>query len=149
MAGGSEWPCYTVISGKVWVMLHEDPLASGQRWYCNVCLSKYRPKFGVLVEFHVLKDVYFLLAEYPKQWNDTKHMNVEATVVASTPKELYDNILDVKPYTGCGSLTPAPRNEIRHGDGSGVFRFSDPEAVKRMPAWNWNDLADVTKVLTA
>ena len=83
-----------------------------------------------------------------KQWNDIKHMNVEATVVASTPKELYDRILDVEPYTGCGFLTPVPRNEIKHGDGSGVFRFSDLEAVKRMPAWNLNDLAN-SKVLAA
>ena len=109
-----------------------NPFASGQRWYCNVCLSKYKPKFGVLVEVHTRNNVFFLMAEYPKKWNDVQHTNVEASTPASTPKELYDRILAVEPYTGCGFLKPCPRHEIQRGDGSGVFRFADPEAAKKM-----------------
>ena len=74
-------------------------------------------------------------------------MSVEATTTASTPKELYDRIIAVEPYTGCGFLKPCLLSDIQRGDGSGVFRFADTAAVKKMPWWNWNDLANFTKTL--
>ncbi len=76
-------------------------------------------------------------------------MSVEATTTAATPKELYDKILAVEPYTGCGFLKPCPLNKIQRGDGSGVFQFADPSVLKNMPLWKWNDLANFTKVLKA
>ena len=104
---------------------------------------------GVLVEFHVQSSVYFLLAEYPKEWNDVKHMQVEATVKAATPEELYHRILAVQPYTGCGFLRAARRDEIMVGDGTGVFRFADPSVLATMPLWKWNDLVCFSKVLSS
>ena len=37
MSGGAEWPCCTVILTKDWARLHDDPLATKQKWYCKVC----------------------------------------------------------------------------------------------------------------
>ena len=103
---------------------------------------------GVLVEFHVKSSVYFLLAQYPRQWSDIKHLQVEATTPAATPQELYNRILAVQPYTGCGFLRAAQPGEVQVGDGTGVFRFADPSVLATMPEWKWEELVCFSKVLS-
>ena len=148
--GGPSWNrCYTVIGGKAWTRLHENPLQKGQRWYCVVCGNKYRTKYGVLVELRHGQDVYFLLAQYPKKWNDIKHMRMERDIPnCATPKELYDRIMAVKPYTGDGMLRPARQSEVQPGKSTeDAWKFANPEVIEKMPVWNWNDLANFSKVL--
>jgi hypothetical protein len=150
LGGGTEHACNTVIEGETWVRWHEDPLATGQRWYCPLCSTKYKTKFGVLVELHIAGSVYFLLAEYPKAWNDVKHMKVEFDFAkqVSTPKELYDKIMAVQPYTGDGFLRPAMPHEVLAGRSTdGIYRFADKAAFTGMAKWSWDDLASFTKVL--
>ncbi len=49
-AGGTEYPCNTVIEAMAWDRLKEEMEATGQRWYCKCCHAKYKTKYGVLVE---------------------------------------------------------------------------------------------------
>ena len=54
MSGGSSSPCCTVVESKKWLRMKEegeaDAWVAGQRWYCNCCTARYRPKFGMLNE---------------------------------------------------------------------------------------------------
>ncbi len=63
---------------------------------------------------------FSLLADYPRAWSDVKHLQAEATTPAATPKELYDRILAVQPYTGCGFLRAVRPGEVQVGGGAGV-----------------------------
>ena len=38
-AGGSGYECLTLILSPDWSRRYEDPLHSGQRWYCNCCTA--------------------------------------------------------------------------------------------------------------
>ena len=40
---GAGWgTCNTLIESKAWDTLHEDPMATKQRWYCGVCGTSTR-----------------------------------------------------------------------------------------------------------
>ena len=69
---GAGWPnCNTLIESKQWDRLHEDPNATGQRWYCCNCGAKYRTKFGVLIEWKINGIAHYLLAELPPPTSGT------------------------------------------------------------------------------
>ena len=57
--------CYTVISANAWKRKKEDPLATGQVWYCPVCCCRYRTSMGTLCEWRFGGQCYICLATYP------------------------------------------------------------------------------------
>ena len=75
LAGGSVWPCATVIRSDVWQRLHPDMSTTKQRWYCTECHAKYKTSFGVLIEM-VLRDMcLYALADFPPHHiEDAKRM---------------------------------------------------------------------------
>ncbi len=131
MAGGSAWPCGTVIISSAWSRMHQDPLATKQRWYCNTCHAKYKTSFGMVLEFIIQRRSYFLRIPFPpKGWSDIKKMAVERKYKAKTPEELLLLLPDVHPTT----------NEWMNATAEyGVYRF-DPKAFEQVPALVWDQL---------
>ena len=57
--------CWTVITANAWHRKFEDPLHTGQAWYCPVCRCRYKTSFGTLCEWRVGGKSYICLATYP------------------------------------------------------------------------------------
>ncbi|MFM7988700.1 MAG: hypothetical protein ACKPKO_56245, partial [Candidatus Fonsibacter sp.] len=57
--------CHTLILLKEWNSKHADPLATKQKWYCNICGTKYKTKHGMLIEIREVStsDVFHALAD--------------------------------------------------------------------------------------
>ena len=65
--------CLTMACSARWVRRHEHPAAKGQRWYCPVCDTRYRQKWGTLVELVVGGQSYWAKADMPPgNWWDFK-----------------------------------------------------------------------------
>ena len=59
----------------MWVRRFEDPLATKQRWYCKLCGTKYRCKFGVIVKNGL---AMYCKAGFPRDhMKDTKAVVIE------------------------------------------------------------------------
>ena len=85
--------------------MHDDPLLSGQRWYCPICEGKYKTRFGMVVELRDLdRTVYHALADCC----DPDDRDLKALVLedddrykdAKTPEDLYSMIPSVHPTEG-------------------------------------------------
>ena len=107
---------------------------AGQRWYCNCCTARYRPKFGMLVEVVADGATYWMLAKFPTDWHDVKWMSVEERHSgASSPAELFKMLEEVRRYMGDGMLRPALKSEIWKGTEDGVYKVVDPALLLSMP----------------
>ena len=98
---GAGWGnCNTLIQSKLWGRLHDDPMATGQRWYCRNCGGRYFTKFGVLIEWKLQGVAHYLLGELPPDhlW-DVKGMIIEARFGdnCGSPEELFKLIPDLVP----------------------------------------------------
>ena len=113
MAGPAWNPCCTLILSKQWNTLHDDHMASGQRWYC-MCGARYRPKFGVVVEFVFgPNDVRYCRAEFPDYTlKEIKLMQIEKQFGQTdmSPQEFYDAIPEVQPMDRGAFLQEIPTN---------------------------------------
>ena len=61
-SGGASNQCNTLILSKDWGRMKQDPLATGQRWYCKVCFARYAHKFGQVVEVSYKDQVFYFWA---------------------------------------------------------------------------------------
>ena len=108
--------CNTLIQSKLWETLHDDPMATGQRWYCRNCGGKYKTRYGVLIEWKLQGIAHYLLAELPPpHLLDVKGMIIEARFGENcgTAAELFELIPTMEPAstryfkarTGTGGMT--------------------------------------------
>ncbi|KAI4253179.1 MAG: hypothetical protein L6R35_007566 [Caloplaca aegaea] len=135
-AGHADWPCNTAMASKKWDIFHSDPMASKQRWYCKFCNSRYKTKFGVLVELKVHDEVMYVLADLPPDdLKDAKWMQIERRFKAfDTPQALYDALPEIQPLD-----TTHFFKEIAEG----VFRF-DGQLFEKIPKLEWYQLYNLT-----
>jgi len=99
---GREWGterCHTLTVSSRWHRLYQDPIASGQRWYCPVCTAKYEPANGVMVEVLIRGVAYYIKAPFPPDdIIDLKAMAVEKCHAgAQSPEELLKAIPEADP----------------------------------------------------
>ena len=104
-SGGTANQCRTLIPSGKWTRKKEDPLATGQVWYCPWCGAQYKTRFGVMIEF-INRDGerLFTRASFPpKHWQDAKWMSVERGMkdkTFDTPMDLLTQLPEVAPLTG-------------------------------------------------
>jgi hypothetical protein len=134
-SGGEEYPCNTLIASKDWRTLHDDPLATKQRWYCKECNAKYMVRFGVVIELLMGDDkLRYMQAELPPQGiMDAKFMTVEGmSGHVQTPQELYDKIKTVSPLAHVNTIAPTKN--------AGHFKFVGAVQMGSMPSMEWEQL---------
>ena len=110
-SGPAAAPCNTVIESICWDRLKDDPEATGQRWYCKCCLTRYRVVFGMLLEIIMDKSAMYCKSELPpKHIQDAKMMKIEEDFKPySTPKELLEALPTISPLDKKVFLPPANR----------------------------------------
>ena len=144
LSGGAEWPCYTVIPSKTWSTLHEDPLASKQRWYCICCGAKYMTRFGMIIELQIGSGFYYVKAEIPPDHTeDLRAMHLEETLKPKDPRDLFDKLKLVTPHQN-EILRPIKQAEVKEEVTRTKFDISAykilPEAYKQLPKFDWDQL---------
>ena len=137
-AGGKGNECFTLTLADEWDKLHDDPLATGQRWYCT-CGAKYKTKYGVLTELVIGKSAYYAMAEFPPQsLCDAKFMAIQEKFKrVSTAEELLASSPQITPSAIGSVLTP-------------TMKFGSYKINKAMfadlPSFNWFQLYNLSKV---
>ena len=115
LAGGSQYPCGTVMEASAWDRLHANPLQTKQRWYCNDCSAKYRTKYGVLVQVmlppcdaHPQGSTQWMRAEVPdRDHEDVRALHLEEVYDPASPEDLYNKVRkNAPPSTTDGMLRP-------------------------------------------
>ena len=126
--------CASMMLSSHWVRRAEDPLATGQRWYCRVCNARYKTNSGVLVEMVCQGEVTYLRADFPPdamqqvKWASVQRSHPDAV----TPTALLEAIPDAQPMTQSGFL--------RRKEGfTGVWTY-DHVALLSVPKLQWGTL---------
>jgi len=136
--------CGTVIISKIWDRLKEDPLATGQRYYCNCCNAKYRHASGSLLQIQVPgSDPAFCRATNPPRDNeDVKAMYLEDELDPTSPADLYNRIPEAIPHAEGTFLRQAELKEMYSSKMStyGVFKIIDVPAFEQMPLFPWEQM---------
>ena len=132
---GRKWGterCHTLTVSSLWNRLHQDPIASGQRWYCPVCEARYKPANGVMVEMLIQGVSYYIKAPFPTDdIIDLKAMAVETYHAgAQSPEELLKAIPEAHPL-GAEWLV-ATRYEGTYSYQEAVF--------EDIPSLDWNQI---------
>ena len=65
---------------------------------------------------------------------------------ARTPKELFNMLEEVRPYTDDGFLRPATQQECPAGSNEGVYKVTNIPLLKPMPVWTWDELLAFAKI---
>ena len=107
---GRKWGqerCHTLTVSSLWSRLHQDPIATKQRWYCPVCMAKYKTSNGVMVELMCNGETSYVKAPFPPDdIKDLKAMAVEKQHAGiNTVEELLQAIPEAHPV-GAEWLTP-------------------------------------------
>ena len=136
-AGGNT-PCNTVIQSKAWTRMKDNPLASGQRWYCH-CKARYRVAWGTLVEIFRDGVACYCLASLPSpNMQDIKGMMIEQRFKdVKTAKELYEAIPSIEPLAA-NAFTPIVGRP-------GMWRLEAMEEMDKRPRFEWNQLYNLPK----
>jgi hypothetical protein len=142
---GSAGFCGVITASKRW-LLHkpEDPLASGQRWYCPSCRARYRPKFGLLVELFEFTSGTrsYALAELDGDMMDVKGIDLEKKYgdTVNSPEEPYAALPDIMPVN-VDVFRPLRDEEYDYGAEKGYsFKVLDYDRMLTLPKWSWNQL---------
>jgi hypothetical protein len=141
-SGGSGEKCNTLTPNKDWKMMHADPLAEKQRWYCLTCGCRYKTTFGVVCELKLAnapKPVY-CFAEFPEQaMLDAKFSMVEegfANRGIQPAQELFDAIPKLKPLND---------SQILVANLPGRFKFVGVK-IEDLPVLEWFQLFNLCGV---
>jgi hypothetical protein len=128
-AGGVNNICWTMINSKNWTQFFEDPIADGQRWYCKVCLARYKTSFGVLIEIVQKHAVNYMMADYPPDSiGDVRAAAMEREHEnANTPAEL---------FAAVPNLVPAGKLLLRQID-KGVYSITSPGELLSCGTFKW------------
>ena len=136
MRGSVDHPCCTLILSKQWSTLHDDHMASPQRWYCS-CGARYRTKFGVVCEIVVgPNDVRYCRAECPDyDMKDIKFMTFEEQFGQRdmSPQELCDALPGFQPMNRGVFLQEIPTNP-------GHYHFDRNMFEDLGPMMEWHDI---------
>ena len=114
MAGGNMNRCGTAILSAKWRRLKEDKTATGQRYYCMVCGSRYKTSNGVLIEMKINKKCFYTLADIPHTGiEDLRSMIIESRFgkKARTPEELLEFAGNPIPFDDGVFLTPLAQDQ--------------------------------------
>ena len=137
-SGGASNQCNTLILSKDWERMKQDPLATGQRWYCKVCFARYAHKFGQVVEVSYKDQVFYFWALPPDiVVEDIRAMSYEATMEFNSSIDLYEAAIMAKPMTG----------EIikKHKYVGGVYKLMVP--VSDLPKLDWYQIFNMVGVV--
>ena len=131
-AGGCQ-PCNTVIQAQAWDRMKEDPLATGQRWYCH-CHAKYRTSWGVLMEIFKNGVACYCLADLPPENTfDVKGMLIQERYKhVKDAAELYKAIPRIVPLAR-DAFVPIPG---RHG----MWKLLAMKELEERPRFDWNHI---------
>ena len=133
--GHATAPCCTVIVNSLWDRLHDNPLATGQRYYCRQCGTRYLQKYGVMLEMLMKGQSMYARADFPPDsWQDVKALAVEERYAKGSDMNVdyfLDNLPEVHPM-GHEWMT-AKAGQL------GVYRC-DVETFTKLPLWQWDQL---------
>ena len=136
--------CGTVIASKVWDRLKDDPLASGQRYYCNCCNARYKHENGSLLEIQTpgCVPVFCRATNPPYDNQDVKAMYLEDELDPSSPEDLYSRIPEALPFADGTFIRQALKSELHNpqSDNYGVYRIVDVPSFKRMKRFPWEQM---------
>jgi len=135
---GRKWGeerCHTLTVSSLWNRLHQDPVASKQRWYCPVCQAKYKVTNGVMVELMCNGETSYVKAPYPPEnIADLKAMAVEKQHAGITSVEALLQAIPEAHPVGADWLTPTCFE--------GTYSYQ--EAVfDEVPMLDWNRIYSV------
>ncbi len=89
-----------MIQSKAWERLIDNPLATGQRWYCK-CGARFKTAWGQVVELQLRGETIYFRAAVPDHiFQDIRALSYESKYKPLTPLELYHMVPEVKPITG-------------------------------------------------
>ena len=137
IAGGSIYPCNTVIEATAWDRLIDQLEATGQRWYCKMCHAKYKTKYGVLVEFINGSQACYCRGELPPfDIQDAKFMAIEQHFGQyKTPAELLAALPTIHPLARGDFLKPTAY------DGHYIF---NAEMMAGLETMDWSQMYNMT-----
>ena len=72
-------------------------------------------------------------------------MSVEAAHKAASPRDLFNMIEEIHPYTGDGFVRPATPAECFGEDHTGVYKVADLPNYCAMPVWSWSNILAFSK----
>ena len=136
--------------------LHDDPLLSGQHWYCPICKAKYKTRFGMFVEVRRLdRAVYQALADCC-DWDDR---DLKALILedddrykdAKTPEDLYSMIPSVHPTEGEFIRKARPSDFWKSKSlpeasiMDGIYKMENVHILKELEKWDWKDMTHFFK----
>ena len=138
-AGGKGYECCTMILSKHWGQLHKEFTATGQRWYCKRCGTRYRTKFGVIIEIVIKGVPYYARATFPEgDWLDVKFLAVERAFSGySSGQALLDALPEVKPLDKGMVLEEVKGME-------GVYRYS-MKMFAGIPLMEWDNFYNLIR----
>ena len=136
-AGGNT-PCNTVIQAKAWDRMKDDPLASGQRWYCH-CKARYKTAWGTLVEIFRDGVACYCLANLP-----SPHMqDVKGLLIEQRFKHV-KNAADL--YEAIPRIEPLAADAFKPIDGRpGMWKLLAMKELEDRPRFDWNQLYNLPK----
>ena len=127
VGGGNKIPCGSVQLSSRWARLKDNALVAGPRWYCKVCGSKYRVKYGVMVEMVSNNQTFYMKAEFPTQEiEDLKRMAVDQL------EKHGDLTVSEEFLTRFPDAHPCSENSFRKTEFEGVYRLH-PEFLAKLP----------------
>ena len=145
--GGQYAECGTLIPSKMWKRKHQDIASSKQKWYCVCCETRYRTKYGMLVEVHAKGLSTFMLAEVSNtDAEDVRAMYLERKLAPKDYNDLWAKIDDVKPIKPDDILRPITKNELKVTEGVDermVSKFLNVKSLEDLPKWDWDQLLSI------
>ena len=146
MDGNGQWdPCGTIMPAKHWLRRFEDVGSSKQRWYCVCCGTRFKTKYGMLVEIHITTPKptsIFMRSEISNQdVDDVRAMHLERTLKPTDHQDLWQKIPDFKPMAPGDIMRPCKESEFHKREGfdkSLIHKFNNPAGLKDVPKWDWD-----------
>jgi hypothetical protein len=136
-----------VLPSKDWDTLHDDPLAPGQRWYCDPksCNTRYKAGWGQLVQVSKrdrktgkMIDMYMRAECPPWDMEDVRAMWTVDNIAAKTSEELYAKVKRIVPATSA-LIIPDPTLP-------GQMMLESVAAWEKVPEFSWWEIFGILGV---
>jgi hypothetical protein len=147
--GNGQWePCGTIMPAKHWHRRFEDVGSSKQRWYCVCCGTRFKTKYGMLVEIHITSPAptsVFMRSEISNQdVDDVRGMYLEHKLQPTDHKDLWEKIPDFTPMEPGDIMRPCREHEFAEREGFRkdlIYKYHKPAEVEdELPKWNWDQI---------
>ena len=149
--GNGQFPiCGAVTPSKVWRRKKPEIGATGQKYYCPLCGTRYKTTYGMLVEIRAKEVSTFMRAEISSQdEEDLRAMYLEKTYSPEDAYALWMKTPNFKPMDPETILRAVRASEVLHPDPeidvSLLFKFITPEVVAEIGQWKWATLLRILK----